>query len=155
MIGLNFANLLDALCFLNLIKQFGWSGDPKQVAKEEEKLLGMNSGVTKPKFIGKKNHAGWNPLTQTFNLKEMPEQIKTLLRKSGIKKKALKNKVQALVIFKNLMMNMDLSTIAPVQQQQQEEEPKPFEVDENRIRAGSNQSNSLVTRIEPGLSHRL
>jgi hypothetical protein len=72
-IGLNFANLLDALHFLNLIKQFGWTGDPKQVAKDEEKSLGMSSGVTKPKFIGKKTHAGWNPLTQTFNLKEMPE----------------------------------------------------------------------------------
>jgi hypothetical protein len=62
--------------------------------------------------------------------------------------------VQALVIFKNLMMNMDLSTIAPVQQQQ-EEESKPFETDENRIRAGSNNSGSLVARIEPGLSNRL
>jgi hypothetical protein len=47
----------------------------------------------------------------------MPEMIKNLLRKAGFKKGALKDRQQALVIFKNLMMNLDFSSIQPVQQQ--------------------------------------
>ena len=34
----------------------------------------------------------------------MPEEIKNLLRKAGFKKKDLKNKEKALLIFKNLIM---------------------------------------------------
>jgi hypothetical protein len=41
----------------------------------------------------------------------MPEQIKTLLRKAGFKKKALTNKSTAITIFKNLMMNIDFSSV--------------------------------------------
>lgn len=108
-VGFNFANLLDAMCFSNLVQQFSFKGDPKQVTKDEKKCLGLNTGVTKPGFFGMKVYPGWNPVTQTFNLKKMPEQIKTLLRKAGFKKKALKNKATALSIFKNLIMQLDFS----------------------------------------------
>lgn len=35
---------------------------------------------------------GWNPLTQTFNVKEVPKEIKNIFKKAGIKPSSLKDK---------------------------------------------------------------
>lgn len=56
----------------------------------------------------------------------MPEQIKTLLRKAGFKKKALTNQQTAITIFKNLMMNLDFSSVEH-EETVQSTESKPFE----------------------------
>lgn len=63
LIGLNFANLLDAMCFHDLVKWFTFVGDPKQVAKDEKKCLGLSSGITKPYSFAKKTYPGWDPVT--------------------------------------------------------------------------------------------
>jgi len=49
--------------FNKLVEQFTYRGDPKQVGKDEKKILGINSKVSKPAFFTKKEHAGWNPIT--------------------------------------------------------------------------------------------
>ena len=97
--------------FSKLVDQFSFKGDPKQVAKDEKKALGINSRVSKPAYFTKKEHAGWNPITQTFNLKQMPASIKNLLKKAGFKKKALTNRETAIDIFKMLIEEVDFNTL--------------------------------------------
>jgi hypothetical protein len=81
------------------------------VGKEEKKCLGLGSRVSKPMYFAKKEHAGWNPITQTFNIKEMPNSIKNLLKKAGFKKTALKNKETALEIYKMLVEEVDFESL--------------------------------------------
>ena len=110
-VAFEFANVHDAMYFKKLVDQFSFSGDPKQIAKDEKKCLGVSSRVSKPNYFTKKEHAGWNPITQTFNLKSMPAAIKNLLKKAGFKKKALTNRETALDIFKMLIQEVDFNTI--------------------------------------------
>ena len=55
----------------------------------------------------RKEHAGWDPLTQTFILKEVPTQIKQMLKRAGFKKKDLRKQKTALAIFEVLLKEMD------------------------------------------------
>jgi hypothetical protein len=59
----------------------------------------------------KKEHAGWDPLTQTFIMSEIPKEIKTLLKKAGFKKKDLKSKTTALAIFEILLREVEYDAI--------------------------------------------
>jgi hypothetical protein len=78
--------------------------------------------ISKPIYLLQKNHAGWNPETQTFNYKEIPSDIKALLRRAGIKKKLLKNKEFSFGIYdiiqKGLESNLLLTKIAEDQDDQ-------------------------------------
>jgi hypothetical protein len=110
-LGIQFAYKDDAESFHQLVNQFCFSGEPKEVAKEEKKKLGLHStAITKPKTFGKKEYEGWNPITQTFNLKKLPDSIKKLLKKAGVKPKSLKDKDTALKIFKGLITQIDFSS---------------------------------------------
>jgi len=61
------------------------------VIKEERKKYGnpayMISGPTN--FI-RKQQTGWNPVTQTFSIKDCPKDFIKMLKKAGFKKKYLK-----------------------------------------------------------------
>lgn len=59
----------------------------------------------------KKEHAGWDPLTQTFIMSEIPKEIKTLLKKAGFKKKDLKSKETALAIFEILLREVEYDAL--------------------------------------------
>jgi hypothetical protein len=80
----------------------------------------------------------------------MPEQIKTLLRKAGFKKKALTNKLTAVTIFKNLMMNMDFSSVEQ-EEQITTADAKPFETNDGRPR-GNSSSSFMISKMESGLA---
>ena len=63
--------------------------------------------ITKPLFFEKKEHAGWDPKSQTFILNDIPKEIKTLLKKAGFKKKDLKSKETALAIYEILLREVE------------------------------------------------
>jgi hypothetical protein len=50
---------------------------------------------------------GWNPVTQVFNVKQVPREIKNVLQKAGFRKKFLKQKETALDIYEFLLKNID------------------------------------------------
>jgi len=52
---------------------------------------------------------GWNPVTQVFDVKSVPKEIKNILQKAAFKKKHLKEKETALAIYEFLMKNIDPS----------------------------------------------
>ena len=58
----------------------------------------MRKEIGVPKNFEKKEHTGWDPVTLTFNLHEIPKDIKVLLKKAGFKKKHLKSKDTALAL---------------------------------------------------------
>jgi uncharacterized protein Smg (DUF494 family) len=80
----------------------------------------------------------------------MPEEIKNLLRKAGFKKKDLKNKEKALMIFKNLIMGeVNFSSIEkPQTTQQNPDESKIFENEYTRSR-GNSSSGSFHLKFDP------
>jgi hypothetical protein len=59
----------------------------------------------------KKEHAGWDPITQTFILSDIPKEIKTLLKKAGFKKKDLKSKETALAIYEILLREVEYDAL--------------------------------------------
>ena len=46
--------------------------------------------ISKPKYFIKKDNAGWNPETQKFSIKDIPKEIKAILKAANIKKRDLK-----------------------------------------------------------------
>lgn len=66
--------------------------------------------ISKPYSFERKEHAGWDPVTQTFILNEVPQEIKHLLKKAGFKKKDLKKKETALAIYEILLREIDLDS---------------------------------------------
>ena len=56
----------------------------------------------------RKQHNGWDPITQTFNIKEFPSEFKLILKKAGFKKKHLKKKETAIVIYEYLLKHTEI-----------------------------------------------
>ena len=48
--------------------------------------------ISRPETFSVKETAWFNPLTETFNLDQIPKEIKNLIKEIGYKKKDLKNK---------------------------------------------------------------
>lgn len=94
----------------NLI-QDNEDGDPiplEEVVKTHKSKLGNSSyDISKPLSFERKEHAGWDPISQTFILNEVPKEIKMLLKKAGFKKKDLKKKGTALAIYEILLREID------------------------------------------------
>ncbi len=67
--------------------------------------------ISRPLTFEKKEHAGWDPKTQTFIMSEIPKEIKTLLKKAGTKKKDLKSKDTALAIFEILLRQVEYDAL--------------------------------------------
>mmetsp|Transcript_947 Transcript_947/g.823 ORF Transcript_947/g.823 Transcript_947/m.823 type:complete len:177 (-) Transcript_947:44-574(-) len=61
------------------------SVDPKKVTNK------IFLSISKPQFFCKKESTGWNPTTKKFNFKEMPKEIKIILKAANIKKRHLNN----------------------------------------------------------------
>jgi len=61
----------------------------------------------------RKEHAGWDPVSQTFILNEVPKEIKILLKKAGFKKKDLKKKETALAIYEVLLRGIEFESTKP------------------------------------------
>jgi len=55
--------------------------------------------VSRPYTFVKRDTAWFDPLTQTFNLKELPSEIKNLIKQIGYKKKDLTNPEKAKPIY--------------------------------------------------------
>ena len=63
------------------------------------KPIGDGNYFSKP-IKCKNNETAWyNPVTQTFNLEEIPNEMKILIQQIGYKKKDLKNPKTAKAIF--------------------------------------------------------
>ena len=108
-IGVEFANLYDAKYFKRLVDKFSFSGEARSVVKEEKRKYGLqNYKLSRPASFLRKQHNGWNPITQTFNIKEIPTEFKIILKKAGFKKKHLKKKETALEIYDYLLKNTDI-----------------------------------------------
>ena len=56
----------------------------------------------------RKQHNCWDPITQTFNIKEFPSEFKLILKKAGFKKKHLKKKETAIVIYEYLLKHTEI-----------------------------------------------
>lgn len=67
--------------------------------------------ISRPLSFEKKEHAGWDPKTQTFILNEIPKEIKQLLKKAGFKKKYLKSKETALAIYEILLREVEYDAL--------------------------------------------
>lgn len=107
-LGIEFANLNDALYFQKLIDKFCFIGDPHKAAKEEKKMHGVAQyRLTTPTNFKQKSQNGWNPVTQTFSIKDCPKEFIQLLKKAGFKKKQLKKHETALQIYQYLLANPD------------------------------------------------
>lgn len=105
--GVEYSNLHDALYFKKLVEKFTFVGDPQSVCKEQKKKMGVTEHkISLPGSFSRVDQPGWNPSTQTFNLKEMPSQLKTMLKKGGFKKKHLKNKESAVLIYELLLKDV-------------------------------------------------
>lgn len=108
-IGIEFANLNDALFMRKLITSLTFSGDTKQLVKEERKRHGIVSyRLSRPTIFVRKQHNGWNPLTQTFNIKDCPKELRDMLKKAGFKKKHLKKKETAVEIYQYLLTQTNI-----------------------------------------------
>ena len=109
-IGVEFANLYDAKYFKRLVDKFSFSGDARQVLKEEKKKYDglSNYKLSRPNLFVRKQHNGWNPITQTFSIKEFPTEFKIILKKAGFKKKHLKKKETAIVIYEYLLKHTEI-----------------------------------------------
>ena len=68
-------------------------------------------GISRPLTFEKKEHAGWDPITQTFIMTEIPKEIKSLLKKAGFKKKDLKSKETALAIYEILLREVEYDAL--------------------------------------------
>lgn len=79
--------------------------------EHREKLGNPNLDISKPLAFERKEHAGWDPTTQTFILNEVPREIKHLLKKAGFKKKHLKKKETALAIYEVLLRGIEFDSI--------------------------------------------
>eukprot|EP00347_Sterkiella_histriomuscorum_P002362 403368446 len=112
-IGIQFANVHDASVFRNLIHTYSFKGDKvEEVLMEHKSKLGISAvQITKPLVFQRKEHAGWDPSTQTFILNEVPREIKQLLKKAGFKKKHLKKKEIALAIYEELLRGIEFDSI--------------------------------------------
>ena len=64
--------------------------------------------MSRPHIFVRKQHNGWDPISQTFNVKEFPTEFKIILKKAGFKKKHLKKKETAIVIYEYLLKNKDV-----------------------------------------------
>ena len=62
-----------------------------------------NARISKPFSFFRKDHAGWNRENGTFDLKDVPGEIKLLLKRAGIRKRDMKNKDTALLIYKKII----------------------------------------------------
>eukprot|EP00353_Schmidingerella_taraikaensis_P001536 CAMPEP_0185599896 /NCGR_PEP_ID=MMETSP0434-20130131/83021_1 /TAXON_ID=626734 ORGANISM="Favella taraikaensis, Strain Fe Narragansett Bay" /NCGR_SAMPLE_ID=MMETSP0434 /ASSEMBLY_ACC=CAM_ASM_000379 /LENGTH=67 /DNA_ID=CAMNT_0028229469 /DNA_START=278 /DNA_END=481 /DNA_ORIENTATION=+ len=63
-LGVEFANLNDALFFNKLVEKFSFKGDPGKVIKEEKKKYGTGAyQLTAPLTFKRKQQDGWNPVT--------------------------------------------------------------------------------------------
>ena len=107
-VGIQFANVHDASLFRNLVNSYSFKCEtPSQlqdlIKSEQQKLGNPSYNISRPVSFAKKEHAGWDPMTQTFILGEIPKEIKTLLKKAGFKKKDLKMKETALAIYEILL----------------------------------------------------
>ena len=67
--------------------------------------------ISRPISFEKKEHAGWDPMSQTFILADIPKEIKTLLKKAGFKKKDLKSKETALAIYEILLREVEYDAV--------------------------------------------
>ena len=67
--------------------------------------------ISRPIIFEKKDHAGWDPVSQTFLLNDIPKEIKNLLKKAGFKKKDLKQKETALAIYEILLREVEYDAL--------------------------------------------
>lgn len=52
-------------------------GDIRQIIKEEKQKFGNTKfSISLPLMIEQTQHAGWDPVGQTFNTHDMPKEIK-------------------------------------------------------------------------------
>ena len=63
--------------------------------------------ISGPLGFYKREFKGWDPISQTFNHNEIPNEIKSLLKKAGLRKKDLKKKDTALLVFEILLKETD------------------------------------------------
>ena len=116
LVGIQFSNVHDASLFRNLVNTYSFKcdnpGELQDLIKSEQQKLGNPSyNISKPLSFAKKEHAGWDPVSQTFLLNEIPKEIKTLLKKAGFKKKDLKSKETALAIYEILLREVEYDAL--------------------------------------------
>jgi ketol-acid reductoisomerase len=106
----------DASVFRNLINAYSFKCETQaqlqDLVKEQQSKVGVPvHNISKPLSFEKKEHAGWDPKTQTFIMNEIPKEIKTLLKKAGFKKKDLKSKETALAIYEILLREVEYDAL--------------------------------------------
>ena len=114
LVGIQYSNVHDASIFRNLIQTYSFkcTSTLADVVKEQQSKLGNPAyNISRPLTFEKKEHAGWDPKTQTFIMSEIPKEIKTLLKKAGTKKKDLKSKDTALAIFEILLRQVEYDAL--------------------------------------------
>ncbi len=109
--GVEFASVYDASTFKKFVNNYSLKGSNQDVIDSERLKMGKTN-YTKPFSFERKEHAGWNPNSQTFQLDQVPHEIKNLLKKAGFKKKHLKSKDMALAIYEILLRDIDLDNTA-------------------------------------------
>ena len=115
--GVEYASSLDARVFKQLICKLAPQGnDTKSLIRDEKKKLGIPSyGLGLPPMIDLQTTPGWDPETQTFNIKELPKEIKKMFRRVGIKKTNLRNPATAVKIYELLLDKISFSQSSSAQ----------------------------------------
>mmetsp|Transcript_41555 Transcript_41555/g.30546 ORF Transcript_41555/g.30546 Transcript_41555/m.30546 type:complete len:252 (-) Transcript_41555:603-1358(-) len=108
-VGIEFSDSSEASAFEKLIDRYSLKAEsvPELIKEESQKVGAQNLDIKRPTSFSKEEHAGWDPITQTFILNELPKDIKILLKKAGFKRRDLKNKETALAIYEILLKEVN------------------------------------------------
>ena len=156
-LGVEFSNLNDALYFKKLVDRFSFKGEPGKVVKEEKKKYGTAAyRLTAPLTFKRKQQDGWNPVTQTFSIKDCPKEFIALITKAGFKKKHLKKPETALYIYEYLLNNpdfeADMLTKEPEQEAVESIKPAPRELNESKASSGGSM---MSKQLQTALSNKI
>eukprot|EP00350_Pseudokeronopsis_sp_OXSARD2_P011232 CAMPEP_0170564854 /NCGR_PEP_ID=MMETSP0211-20121228/75283_1 /TAXON_ID=311385 /ORGANISM="Pseudokeronopsis sp., Strain OXSARD2" /LENGTH=203 /DNA_ID=CAMNT_0010884857 /DNA_START=14 /DNA_END=625 /DNA_ORIENTATION=- len=124
-VGIEFSDTSEASSFEKLIEKYSFKADnvPLLIKEESLKVGVQNLEIGRPTTFSKEEHAGWDPISQTFIINELPKDIKVMLKKAGFKRRDLKNKETALAIYEILLKEVNF-----------ENKEKPISQDHSMIR---------------------
>ena len=128
-LGLEYSRPRDALFFSTLICQMcpkSDSMDPAELAKVADARFNVpdvSQFISRP-VSGKEAGVPWfNNITGTFNLAELPDEIKIMIKQIGIKKKDLLRPQTAKPIF-DILQQIGLANTESLGEKNDEEEEK-------------------------------
>mmetsp|Transcript_20061 Transcript_20061/g.22712 ORF Transcript_20061/g.22712 Transcript_20061/m.22712 type:complete len:594 (+) Transcript_20061:49-1830(+) len=85
-------------------KKGGWFNlFRKKKRDEEEEDEKFEFVISKPTMVQHNDHISWDPVNQCFILDNLSPDLKRIFKNAGIRKKDLKDKESALIIFKTLI----------------------------------------------------